>query len=398
MKLLTLSFWTPPQLRPQAILIGKMIPEWVRQGMEPVVLSYEMCGQWDVNVPVVTIPGFQRGRLAKFSRLLGQVAEARYYDALVQIAAQTIKTHEIRLIFSFANPMESNLLGVLLKQRLGVRFVAHFSDPYADSPLKESSPRQIRQMLAREKEVIEVSDRVVFVNDALRELVMRKYPPSWRAKSVVIPHCYDSALYPVATGSSNVSFTMSHVGAFYPGRQPEKFFAALSLLKQKRPEFEQAFKLQLIGGVNPYSGYSQAHLDGLIKGYGLEKMVVVLPMVDYATSLAWMVKSDSLLALDADLADSPFLPSKLIDYIGADRPIIAITPDKSPTWQVVTSLGGASFTHAETEKMADHLEKMVFHGLSAPRDQAYAQQFDVVQTTVLFRQLFEQTLAGSGVS
>ncbi|MBF0126438.1 MAG: glycosyltransferase [Magnetococcales bacterium] len=391
MKLLCLSFWTPPQLRPQSILIGKMIPEWLRQGMQPVVLTYDGCGHWETAAPVVTIPAFERGRLAKFSRTLGRLMERRYFDRLVDIAARTIQAHGIRLVFSFANPMESNILGALLKQRLGVVFISHFSDPYADSPLKESSPRQRQLMLERERLVVERSDRIVFVNDRLRHLVMKKYPEPLHSRGVVIPHCYDPALYGVWP-RSNDRFIMSHVGVFYPNRQPEKLLLALALLKQRRPELEHAFRLRLIGGVNPYAGFSQERLETLIRSFGLENMVETLPTVDYGASLAHMAGSDALLALDADLPDSPFLPSKLIDYLGADRPILALTPHNSPTWEVVTRLGGAAFPHHETEKIATHLENLVLNGVHNAHDGIYAQQFSVANTTARYLQLFERTL------
>ncbi len=39
-----------------------------------------------------------------------------------------------------------------------------------------------------------------------------------------------------------------------------------------------------------------------------------------------MQKADLLLMIDAPTNLSPFLPSKLIDYIGANKPIFVITP------------------------------------------------------------------------
>ena len=48
-KPLCLSFRTPPTVRPQAILIGKMIPEWMAQCLEPVIITYESNGDWDIG-------------------------------------------------------------------------------------------------------------------------------------------------------------------------------------------------------------------------------------------------------------------------------------------------------------------------------------------------------------
>jgi hypothetical protein len=45
--------------------------------------------------------------------------------------------------------------------------------------------------------------------------------------------------------------------------------------------------------------------------------------VGYQESLKLMSEADALLVIDAPADQSVFLPSKLIDYIGAGRPISA---------------------------------------------------------------------------
>ncbi|MBF0179134.1 MAG: glycosyltransferase [Magnetococcales bacterium] len=397
MKLLCLSFWTPPQPRPQAILIGKMIPEWRRQGLEPVILTYENQGEWAIDAPLTTIPVFQRDRLGKLSRIWGNWQERRHQERMRRIAAQAIRAHGLPLIFSFANPMESNFLGIALKRELGLPCVSHFSDPYADSPLKEISPRQHGILLAREREVVAQSDRVVFVNDSLRRLVMQKYPDAWQAKAVVIPHCYDPALHRT-TPPANERFILSHVGVFYPARHPEKLFQAMAALRERRPGFEHAFLLRLVGGVNPYAGFSRERLGALIGQYGLQRMVEILPTVDYQASLDHMADSDALLAIDVDLPASPFLPSKLIDYLGARRPILALTPSDSPTWEVVTRAGGIALPHHATDGIATALEELVARRARQPLDDAYARQFGVASTTARYRELFADLLAERGVA
>src|SRR3989344_9046948 len=58
-KPLCLSFWTPPTNRPKAILICKMIPEWINQGIRPVIVTYEKNGDWNIDTPVYKIPQFK---------------------------------------------------------------------------------------------------------------------------------------------------------------------------------------------------------------------------------------------------------------------------------------------------------------------------------------------------
>jgi hypothetical protein len=55
-------------------------------------------------------------------------------------------------------------------------------------------------------------------------------------------------------------------------------------------------------------------------------LVRFLPSVPYCASLALMRQADLLLHIDAPAGESVFLASKLIDYLGARRPILAVTP------------------------------------------------------------------------
>jgi hypothetical protein len=52
-----------------------------------------------------------------------------------------------------------------------------------------------------------------------------------------------------------------------------------------------------------------------------------------------MKSADGLLVIDAPAETSVFLPSKLIDYVGAGRPVLGITPPGTAS-TLITSLGG----------------------------------------------------------
>jgi hypothetical protein len=70
-----------------------------------------------------------------------------------------------------------------------------------------------------------------------------------------------------------------------------------------------------------------------------EGMVAFLPPVDYAESLALMRSAHLLVVIDAPTDTSVFLPSKLVDYVGAERPILALSPPGA-TATLANRLGG----------------------------------------------------------
>ncbi len=64
-----------------------------------------------------------------------------------------------------------------------------------------------------------------------------------------------------------------------------------------------------------------------------------------------MKRSDVLLVIDAPIErDNIFFPSKLADYIGAERPIIGIS-SPGPTDRILKSLGYACFRHDQVAEL-----------------------------------------------
>jgi hypothetical protein len=61
--------------------------------------------------------------------------------------------------------------------------------------------------------------------------------------------------------------------------------------------------------------------------------------VAYRESLSLMGQADGLLVIDAPADLSVFLPSKLIDYMGAGRPILGLTPAGTAA-TLIAKLGG----------------------------------------------------------
>ena len=379
--ILCISFWTPPIVRPQSILIGKMIPEWMRQGVDPVILTYDICGKWNIPLPLYTVPDHKtKSRLMKLP-VLRWVDEYFYYQKLFKISRDVIKRHNIQSVFSFSKPQSSNILGAMIKKNLGITFTAYFSDPWYDTPYQPIRKISSFKTYLMERFVMKWANKIIFTNEAARSLVMKKYPAAWQGKSTVIPHCFDPNEYAGFSKKTDGKFVISHIGAFYKERNPEPLFKALAEVKKIRPDIFQKIELRLVGAENPYAGYSKEKLLNLIKGYNLGKSVNILPSVEYKKSLEYMTNSDCLIVIDANFKNSPFLPSKLIDYAGSKTQIISITPNGSPTEEVVRGLGFKSFSYDEITELAECIIKIVASPNRNTPNPEYLKQFEVKETT-----------------
>ena len=210
----------------------------------------------------------------------------------------------------------------------------HFSDPWSDNPFKKH--HIISKFVNRklEERVVRAADEVIFTSEETKKLVMSKYPDL--SKGVVLGHSYDDTLYPKESPSrSDGKTVIKHIGSLYGYRSPKPLFKALRSLYLQAPDLLDNVCFEFIGYVAPRMK-SNADLKALPEG-----LVRFTGGVDYPQSLQEMSSSDALLIIDAPAKESVFLPSKLIDYVGAKRPIMAITP-KGTSQKLVSKMGFAT--------------------------------------------------------
>ena len=237
------------------------------------------------------------------------------------------------LLITFGAPMSDHLIGFELKRRFSIPWVAHFSDPWADNPFTSSDWMTNAINRSLERKVLSLTDRVIFTSEETVNLVFRKYPATWRTKARVLPHAFDNRLFEGAAAGRESRITIRYLGDFYGPRTPKPLFAAVRQLLDSDPSSLANVHFELIGNLG-----LQAAEARLIEGLPAE-MVSIRPPVGYLESLSLMQSADGLLVIDAPATQSVFLPSKLIDYIGSERPIFGISPPGTAA-HLIAELGG----------------------------------------------------------
>ena len=245
------------------------------------------------------------------------------------------------VLVTFGQPMSDHVAGLRLK-RGGLRWVAHFSDPWVDSSFRHAGRLTRALNLRAERAVVENADAVVFTSDETVDLVMAKYPAEWRGKAHVVPHAFDPALYGDASPGGD-EIVLRYIGNFYGHRGPGPLFAALGALHRRDPSALDGVVVEFVGAREHPVEVPPELPDGLVR---------LRDSVDYVESLRLMAASDLLLVLDAPGEASVFLPSKLVDYLGAKRPILALTP-KGAAAGLVERAGGWVADPGDPEASAD---------------------------------------------
>lgn len=313
-----------------------------RTGHDPTIDQGAENRLWNcVRIPFVPKPWnqFLRRMAWHFGLpLLGQVPDiyrswrASAIKAIKQFVLQ--KDYSPDVLLSFGQPWTDHLVAMALKKCWGRPWIAHFSDPWVANPYWRPDPltKWINQRL--ERQVLSLADKVIFTTEETVELVMASYPLNWRDKVMVLPHAFDPRVYPVVKPNSNGldKKTFRYLGNFYGPRTPEPLFQVLNLIQERKPELLNGICFELVGYCSP------SMLRGAYKRLP-QGIVSLLPPVTYNESLQLMRTADTLLLIDAPSALNVFLPSKLIEYIGAARPILGITPPGSSA-TLIKRLGG----------------------------------------------------------
>jgi glycosyltransferase involved in cell wall biosynthesis len=327
---------------------------------------------WRVVPPLKLLPDEKWVWIGAAARAAQRLAAERRFDVLV----------------SFAQPFSDHLVGLRVRRATGLPWVAHFSDPWTDSPYLRGARWQQRLWKRLEADVVRGADALVFVNAQTAERVMQKYPDEWRRKAHVIPHGFDRSDPVAAPAARDERLTIVHAGRFYDGaRTPESLLRALAALAARRP---LARELRIVFVGTPVPLHRR-----LATALGLDPVVEFTGRLPFAESARWAAAADVLLLIDAPADENLFLPSKLIDYLPAGKPILALTPFSGASADVIRALGYPITPPDDERAIAEAIDAMLSsyrEGLlsATPQHEEVARQYDIRRTTAAFAEILAQ--------
>lgn len=274
-------------------------------------------------------------------------ARKKWVKPSVSFLLKYIKEHDIDTIITTGPPHSMHLIGLELKEKLGVKWLADFRDPWTtigyhkSLKLTESSKTKHLEL---ELKVLNAADTLIVTSHHTKN----EFKIKTRQPIKVITNGYDT--HSVKIEGKDELFTLSHIGSLLSERNPLLLWETLSELIAENKTFSEAFKLQLIGVISD-------DVIGSIHQNGLENHLEVVGYVSHNEALKFQMKSQVLLLIEIDSEDTKaIIPGKVFEYLISETPILAIGPKDADVEQIIKSTNtGTYFNHDQKEELKTQL-------------------------------------------
>ncbi|MGK0307565.1 MAG: glycosyltransferase involved in cell wall biosynthesis, partial [Urechidicola sp.] len=206
----------------------------------------------------------------------------------VKYLTSYLKSNPVDVVITTGPPHSMHLIGMRLKQKLGVKWLADFRDPMSnlfynkDLLLTTKSKIKLNQL---EKEILSKADVVVTVSNHLQK-EFQKY----RTKVEVITNGYDNEVLIEQTYSLDKKFTLSHIGLLPTQSNPIALWQVLKEILSENEEFAQDLQLNFIGN-------SSKQIIDSLKDFDLLNHASIIDYVAHSEAIQLQKKSQVLLLL-----------------------------------------------------------------------------------------------------
>lgn len=243
----------------------------------------------------------------------------KFYIVVTYYFIKKIVFGDYNAIFTCSMPGNCHWFGALGKI-FNKRWIAFFSDPYSNSPFEsEKNLKSIKFKLRclEEKLAFRYADKIIYVSEAQRKFCYKGN--KIEKQTIIIPFYYLSEWKKKI--NENIKFSglydkkkvnIIHAGNIYGNRNPKELFKAL----------EKANNNILL--------HNCGRLDEkIIEENKIEKKIKKHGHLDYENMLKHVNEADYFLVLDSFFKkiSNPYMPSKVVDAMYFNKPIIAITEE-----------------------------------------------------------------------
>lgn len=250
-----------------------------------------------------------------------------------------LQQNKIDAVITTGPPHSLHLIGLELKKKLNIKWLADFRDPwtnidyYADLMLTQRADRKHHR---QEKEVLQHADVVTVVGKTMQQ----EFEVSHNRKIITLTNGFDEE-DKTQEVELDKKFTLAHIGSMNKARNPQVLWKVLKDLLNEHTEFEKHLEIKLVGKADITATQSLEE-NGLMPYF---TKINYLPH-DEVTRVQ---KSAQVLLLVVNRTKNAkgILTGKLFEYLLAHRPILCIGPPDGDAADIVTETNAGTIVDYE---------------------------------------------------
>ncbi|MDD2889364.1 MAG: glycosyltransferase family 4 protein [bacterium] len=228
---------------------------------------------------------------------------------------EIIKKQQIDMIYSSSPPVSTHLVAYLLKCHEKIPWVMDYRDLWLNHNIlgpKTKFSKFINNKV--EKKFISRADKVISATTTITEDFIDRYKKN--NKFITITNGYDKERFDnnhISKYKTKNKFTIVYSGSFSNYQTPEYFLIAIKELLLEYNDFKSDIEIIFAGSVE--------------KNHLVSSIVNFIGFIPYKDAVDLICSADVLLLTIYELQCSKsVLTTKLFDYIGAQKPILALIP------------------------------------------------------------------------
>lgn len=291
-------------------------------------------------------------RILRFIRANYFIPDSRKFwiKPSVKLLADYLKDKDFDAIITTGPPHSVHLIGLELKKKLGLKWVADFRDPWTsidyfhNLPLTRSSLKKHQEL---ERQVLSNADCVVVVGGKMKEEF-----DTFNKNVCVISNGYDT-YGPEGAVTLDPEFTLTYAGLMNDDRNPKGLWSVLGKITAANPEFKGDLKIRIVGSCSP-------EVLKTIDDNGLSGNLDNLGYQDHKQVARYQQSAQVLLLTVNEVPSAKgIVTGKIFEYMQARRPVLAIGPTDGDLADIIDKTNSGVILDFGDE---DGMEKVI-HGL-----------------------------------
>lgn len=263
-------------------------------------------------------------------------AKVSWVKPSIKYLTKYLAKEPVDIVVTTGPPHSMHLIGLGLKKRLGVKWVADFRDPWSEgdiiSQLKISGWAEKKHQYL-ENEVLANADAIVTVGNRLGDSFKDK---NSSCNVEIITNGYDSDDFGIISSGSGLKgkFILTYSGLLYNNRNPGLLWEVLDEICRQDQNFRDHLQVNIAGIVDP----SVEHMLRQFKA--LWPSITFHGYLSHTDSIQLCMLSTALiLPVDNTKNTMMLIPGKLFEYLAVNIPILGFGDPDSDASAILRASG-----------------------------------------------------------